>query len=572
MVVPLGNGPRLHSNEYLPYWEFAMRMQFISVWCLTEVCVLALTGCGASSTSNRAPTSGSGSATGESKWAQAKPLPPLDLARLNGYEVSVLATRGKPVGKETSFVDHIQEWSLNKSGQLIFLARKQSAEGSPADLYRVQAGGTEHLLAQRRDCEHSGRRFSHLNWAIQNDFGQILVSGRRQKSLKDSRLYLVEGDEITPCPDPGEDLTTQAFGSPSSASELDRERDLMFRRFGPQDQFHFLAADLDRNEPATIFAGTANKVRGILVAASDPSDPLRQFSSFSEIYGVNSRGQILFDAQVGRDRQRLYLYTPADKPNDPKSPAGTVQELARHGGRLAGTRLGAGAVSHRIGDRDSEIRYGQDTWSIAALSERGDVVLVATTEPPAETEDSQDGLFILRPGSSWKMAAATGSPLGQAKLSVASFSQVTINARGQVAFVARFASREQDERLFRMEAGDTLTELAHIGQTLKTGGKLLYLSGELSETTLPQILSGGQVVMEVTLDHASSHDQRMASVAIIDENGIVEALRLPDHLPEQPEFSNIGIRKLRVNDAGYLGVLYTNDSQEVLLLARPKYK
>ena len=276
-------------------------------------------------------------------------------------------------------------------------------------------------------------------------------------------------------------------------------------------------------------------------------------------------------AQVGRDRQRLYLYTPADEPNDPKAPAGTVQELARHGGRLVGTRLGIGA-SHRIGDQDSEIRYGQDTWSIAALSERGDVVLVASTDPPAESEDSQDGLFILRPGSSWKMAAATGNPLGKSQSPVASFSQVTINARGQVAFVARFASREQDERLFRLEAGDTLTELAHIGQTLKTGGKILYLSGELSETTFPQILSGGQVVMEVALDHASSHDHRMASVAIIDENGIVEALRLPDHLPEQPEFSNIGIRKLRVNDAGYLGVLYTNDSQEVLLLARPKYK
>ena len=78
-----------------------------------------------------APTSAGGSATGEFKSAQAKPLLPLDLARLNGYEVSVLATRGKPVGEETSFVDHIQEWSLNKSGQLIFLCVSNQPRACP---------------------------------------------------------------------------------------------------------------------------------------------------------------------------------------------------------------------------------------------------------------------------------------------------------------------------------------------------------------------------------------------------------------------------------------------------------
>jgi hypothetical protein len=131
---------------------------------------------------------------------------------------------------------------------------------------------------------------------------------------------------------------------------------------------------------------------------------------------------------------------------------------------------------------------------MAALSERGDVVMIAEVDRPNEPGVEEDCLLVLRPDKPWKMVAAADGRLGDVKLPVRSVTHPTINARGQIAFVAEFMSREDfnqfDERLFRMEPDDTLTDLAHIGMTLKTGEKLKPRWGQSPE--FAQILPVGK--------------------------------------------------------------------------------
>ena len=221
-------------------------------------------------------------------------------------------------------------------------------------------------------------------------------------------------------------------------------------------------------------------------------------------------------------------------------------------------------------------KQGHDIWHMAALSERGDVVMIAETDRPSDSSADEDCLFVLRPGKTWNMVAAADSHLGNIKLPVQRITHPTVNARGQVAFVADFMSREdyhqKDQRLFRLEPDDKLTDLAHVGQSLKTGERVTNLSGNRLPGTVPLILSEGQVVVQADLNIPSTADHRMASILIIDDSGIVEALRIPDQLPERPEFSNVQIEEVRANDAGHLGDIFSNGSNtDSLLLAKPKY-
>ena len=549
-----------------------MRMQLVATWCVTGVCfALILLGCGAPGRSKQEPAAAVEKPASESQSSPAKALAPLDLAKVTGYEVSVVAAHGKPIGTEKSRVDRIEQWSLNSRGQLIFVANKHTAGGGyvASDLYFVDAGATTILATQRHEGEHTGRRYSRLVGAWLNESGQVLLNGFREHNQEDCQLFFLEGDQISPC-FAGKKQVEMAG---SSLGRSGRGRigsipfDLPELHFGPQKQLCFLARNRGRDEPAGIYTGTLDKVQAILTAANDPSDALQQFSSFSSIYGTNSRGQILFDANVGQDHfegHRLFLYTPADKPVDPKAsvnvqaPPGTVREIARQGGQLPGTKI-------TLGNNN-----GHNVWHMAALSERGDVVMIAETDRPHASGVEEDCLFVLRPDNPWKMVAAADSHLGNVKLPVTSVTHPTVNARGQVTFVARFTSPEDyqlhDERLFRLEPDGSLTDLAHIGQTLKSGEKVTHLGGQ------PLILAGGQVVVQPGLDIPSKPDHQTESVLIIDESGMFEALRLPAHLPEQPEFSNIQIEEIRVNDAGYLGVVYSNGTHTAsLLLARPKY-
>ena len=541
----------------------------LASWLTLSCVAMSTSGCGFP---NSSETEQVASAEARST-APEKSGPSLELSKVTGYEVKILAQHGKPIGKEKSRVDEIEQWSLNSRGQVAFLASKDSAGGGyvASDLYFVDEGEPVHLATQRHEGEHTGRRFSRLVGLWLNEMGQVMVNGFRNNNREEVQLFLIEQDQITPLSINGAHLEVAHIGlsRPWRGRIVQIPPDFPELHFGPQRQLHYMAWNRQGSEPAAIYAGTPEKAEPIMVAANDPSDPLRQFSRFSAIFGTNARGQILFEASVGLDRydgQRLFLYTPAKvstKPEtsrDKKPQAGSVREIARHGARLPETKI-------TLANNN-----GHNVWHMAALSERGDVVMIAEVDRPNEPGVEEDCLFVLRPDKPWKMVAAADGHLGDVKLPIRSVTHPTINARGQVAFVAQFMSREDfdqfDERLFRLEPDDTLTDMARIGMTLKSGEKLRGLSG-----TAPQILSGGQVVVEPTVDLPSPPDHEIASIVIADEGCLIEALRLPTQLPVQPEFGNLSIEEIQANDAGYIAVVYTNGSHaDTLLLAKPKHQ
>ena len=167
-----------------------MRMQ-LAAWCVTGVgCALTLLGCGASGPAKPAPAAAVETPAEGSQPAPAKALPPLDLAKVTSYEVSVIAAHGKPIGTEKSRVDGIEQWSLNSRGQLIFVANKHTAGGGyvASDLYFVEAGTTVPLATQRHEGEHTARRFSRLVGVWLNESGQVLLNGFREHNQEDCQL------------------------------------------------------------------------------------------------------------------------------------------------------------------------------------------------------------------------------------------------------------------------------------------------------------------------------------------------------------------------------------------------
>jgi hypothetical protein len=548
-------------------------------WCALSsglaLVVLTLTvgGCGSTSSSERAPAAAATSSPGE----KGDGNPSLDLAAIAEYDVFLLASHRQPIGREKSRVEEIGPWSLNERGQVAFLVGKHTSDGhAAADLYLADGKTIVPLATQRRGGEHTLKRFSRIRGAWLNDAGDVLLYGYRKTRDDAGQLFSIAGGQVANC-----GFEAKQLPKVDMSRRGIRERDSwMFGDqpavfFGPQRQLVFLAGDPQAGVPAAIHAGTADAAKPTLLAENDPSDPLRQFDDFWMVHGANARGQILFEARVGRvDAARLFLYTPtSDASAGDASPAVSVREIARPGGRLPGTKIELAKFR------------GHPIWRNLALSERGDVMMVADVDRRRASSDTTECLFVLRPDGQWRTIAQQGVRLGKSATLLEVFGSPTLNARGQIAFVSHFERAEEfgpyEVCLFRVEPDDAVTEIARVGQVLKSGDTLAYFHGDTTPGLPPLLLTGGRVVMEVTVKSPDEKEMeeyefrsqaRRASIAVFDDDSeAVEVLRLPDQLPKKSESDRIEIEEIQANDAGWLGVVYSTGSHvETLLLAKPK--
>jgi hypothetical protein len=463
--------------------------------------------------------------------------PPLDLEAVAGYELHLAAITGKPIGTEKARVTRISDWSLNSRGQLALRAEKSTPSSYvPADLFRIDNAQPVFLLSQRPEGPHSERRINGFEGCLITDGGQVLVARRISDEAPSApQLWFVDEQRLSPVP------SSEHFQPVYDGNRHGRLAFVSWKRWGPLKQ--------------RILAGDGKQVRPCVSADSDPSEPARQFRAFGRIWSINARGQIVFEAAIGRDPfddHRLFLFSPPESPagkTDASTESflpGTVREIARHGARLPGTKL-------TLADT-----HGHDVWKDIQLSDRGDVLMYAELDESHRSENAEC-LFVLRPESeAWLPLARPGQPWGEPPQMIQYVSPGAINVRGQVACVVAAGVDRTGPRLVRVEPDDELTIVASFGDQVASGEKIRSLSQ-------PRILAGGQIVFQAGLKSSD------AAIAVADEKQIRLVALESDWPASVAGFSSPRLQEFQASDSGHVAFLIGDAVFEfALLLATPR--
>lgn len=459
--------------------------------------------------------------------ARADP-PPLDLARVRGYDLTVLAITGEAIGNEKARVSAIRGFSLNDRGQVAFMTEKSGGgEHLPVDLHISDGRITRLVARQRAEVPTTGPTMRWLDGFAQNDGGHLLIrAGRESQTDSEKHLWYWDGVEWSET-------------SIAEAAIPATERGEIWTDFPKSRSNNFVFGDRGhvavlRRHPSTIFLGDTSAVSVLADARNDPSDPSGDFSSFGSVFGLNGRGQILFSAARGRDRYeftRLFRYDPLAESAEQDQPTanGTFRELARVRGRLRGTSL--------LLDED----IAHDPSYDAALNDRGQVVMRAqvTTSLRTHRYDEETQAILLYDDDQWTTIAIEGKPISDHVGVVNSLSGAALNSAGQAAFLVD--AEDQDILLpLRYEPDGRFTVMARLGQNVVPSSTLRYVTNRNTTRQAPFLADSGLILMKAVLAPAEGEDPRRdelfpTDVALVVSDGrtLVEVFRLESEVRGQ---------------------------------------
>jgi hypothetical protein len=477
------------------------------------------------------------------------PAPRFDLASVTGYDLRVIAVTGKPIGDEKAVVQEITDWSLNRKGQIAVRAEKKSPNRfGAADLFRIDAGQPVFLLSQRGEGEHSERRVPSFAGCLLTDRGQVFVMQPAERDeAKTPELWLADEQQVV-----------SIANTPHIESIPDTRRWSEYFRGGGHGRVACFTFERFGSSPPQIVSVHGQEAAPVLSAASDPSQPTRQFEQFGRIWSINANGQIAFDASIGRDPfngHRLFVYSPQDSASTSGDALGTVKEIARHGGRLMGTKLNLANNN------------GHDVWKDVQLSDRGDVAMLVEVDTSYQQEKAE-GLFVLRPGSeAWETIAQPGQSFGQPAHAIRSVSPATFNSQGQLACAVQIDAEEQYEResrLLRIEPDGKREILFSEGDSASSGEKLLGAAQ-------PRILAGGEIFFRSAVDSTSEPGRYDGVIAITDGKQLLIAIHSSTWEAALPDFNDPRHEEFQVSDSGHIGILLKQGiDKDALLLVSPR--
>jgi hypothetical protein len=491
--------------------------------------------------------------------------PPLDLARVRGYDLTVLAITGEAIGNENARVSAIRGFSLNDRGQVAFMTEKNGGGDSlPVDLH-ISDGRTTRLVArQRAEVPTTGPTMRWIEGFALNDAGHLLIrAGRESRSQSEKHLWLFDGEGLSEIP-----RTKEETSSEGDEQIWTRNWVLPSNRFAINDRGDIAVC---RYYPETILIGDLAGLRVLADSRNDPSDTAGNFSGFTSIFGINNRRQVLFSAARGRDTydfERLFRYDPPDASADVRDPAsgGTFHELVRMRGRLRGTSL-------LLDDGGGHVPYDD-----AALNERGQVVMTAQVCREATIrrfEEELDAILLCDISGRWKLIAMEGEPVSEEIGTVRSLSRAVLNSSGQIAFLVDVDDQEMLVPL-RYEADGRFTVMAHNGQPVVPSSTLRYVLA-------PYLADGGLMLMKAVLapaDEIEPPNDRTypTDIALVISDGrtLVEVFRLETEIrgSEAEDYHNQAgsIRDaIDVNRLGQVAfVVELLDERQALCLCSPR--